>query len=112
MVVKMKNIIFHTAKSKALTPQKKIDPHNLPFTLNTAIGCLFGCRYCYVQGYPFNMHAKFGEEVKVKLWIAEQLNWEAVAEGGYSRCIYNLFRPNCKLVTTWFSEMKAPAAGK
>jgi len=22
------------------------------------------------------MHAKFGEEVKVKLWIAEQLNWE------------------------------------
>lgn len=69
-----KNIIFHDKPGKALTPQKKIDQHNFPFTLNTAIGCHFGCSYCYVRGFPFNLHAVFGEEVKVKLWIPDRLN--------------------------------------
>lgn len=69
-----KNIIFHEKPGKALTPQKKIDQHNFPFTLNSSIGCHFGCSYCYVQGFPFNLHAVFGEEVKVKLWIPDRLN--------------------------------------
>ncbi len=73
-IVVKKNVLFHTKKSKALNPQKKIDQHNLPFTLNTSIGCLFGCRYCFIQEPPFKWHAIFGQEVKVKLWIAEQLD--------------------------------------
>ena len=31
--------------------------------MNPTTGCLFGCRYCYLQGYPFNIHAKFGVEM-------------------------------------------------
>lgn len=69
-----KRISFHENPSKALTPQNKIDSHNLPFTLNTSIGCHFGCQYCYIQGFPFNLHAVFGEEAKVKLWIAAKLD--------------------------------------
>ena len=71
-----KRVIFHNSTGIALTPQKKIDSHNCPFTLNTVIGCHFGCRYCYLQGYPFNRHAEFPEEVKIKLWIAEKLDKE------------------------------------
>jgi DNA repair photolyase len=69
-----KNIIFHDKPGKALTPQKKVDRHNLPFTLNATIGCHFGCSYCYLQSFPFNLHTVFGEEVKVKLWIAQGLD--------------------------------------
>ena len=71
-----KRVIFQENGSKALNPQNKIDTHNLPFTMNSGIGCHFGCQYCYIQGFPFNRHAVFGEEVVVKLWIAEQLDHE------------------------------------
>jgi DNA repair photolyase len=71
-----KCVIFHEYKSKALTPQKKIDGHNFPFTLNAVIGCHFGCRYCYLQDFPFNRNTRFPEEAKVKLWIAEKLDKE------------------------------------
>jgi len=62
----------------ALTPQKKIDLFNFPFTLNMNIGCLYACRYCYLQGYPFSRFAEFGQEVKVKLWIPEKLDQELI----------------------------------
>jgi DNA repair photolyase len=71
-----KKVIFQETGSQALNPQNKIDSHNLPFTLNSSIGCHFGCQYCFIQGFPFRLHAVFGEEVKVKLWIAEQLDKE------------------------------------
>ncbi len=71
-----KTVIFHDKSGIALTKQTKIDSHNFPFTLNTGIGCHFGCRYCYLQGYPFNRHAKFPVEAKVKLWIADKLDKE------------------------------------
>ena len=70
-----KNIIFHDKVGKALTPQKKIDQHNLPFTLNTSIGCHFACSYCFLQK-PMFRHSAFGKEVKVKTWIPEKLNKE------------------------------------
>ena len=72
----MKKVIFHETSGKALTPQKKIDQHNSPFTLNTGMGCLFECKYCYLQNAPFKWHSDFGNEVKVKLWIAEKLDKE------------------------------------
>jgi len=71
-----KNVIFHNDVGDALTQQNKIDQHNLPFTLNASIGCHFGCQYCFIQGYPFSRHAVFGKEVKVKLWIADELDKE------------------------------------
>ena len=71
-----KKVIFQEKGTKALNPQNKIDSHNLPFTLNSSIGCHFGCQYCYIQGYPFNRYAVFGEEVKVKLWLPERLDRE------------------------------------
>jgi DNA repair photolyase len=72
----LRTVIFHDNPSIALTKQTKIDSHNFPFTLNTGIGCHFGCRYCYLQGYPFNRHAEFPVETKVKLWIADRLDKE------------------------------------
>ncbi|WP_054033638.1 SPL family radical SAM protein [Desulfatitalea tepidiphila] len=71
-----KTVIFHDKPGTALTKQKEIDSHNFPFTLNTGIGCHFGCQYCYVQGYPFNLQAEFPIEAKVKLWIADKLDKE------------------------------------
>jgi DNA repair photolyase len=71
-----KRIILHEKPGNALTPQKKIDQHNLPFTLNANIGCLFGCIYCYTQEFPFKLHTNFGEEVKVKNWLPEKLDLE------------------------------------
>ena len=65
---------FHSKKTKALAPQKKINSSNLPFTLNTTIGCLFSCSYCYLQNFPFSGHSKFGEEIFVKTWIPEKLD--------------------------------------
>jgi DNA repair photolyase len=67
---------LHEKPGNALTPQKKIDQYNLPFTLNATIGCLFGCIYCYTQGFPFSCHTDFGEEVEVKTWLPEKLNLE------------------------------------
>jgi DNA repair photolyase len=72
----MKKVIFQTINRKALNGQTKIDQHNSPFTLSIGIGCLFECRYCFLQKYFFNRHAEFGEEVKVKLWIANKLDKE------------------------------------
>jgi DNA repair photolyase len=70
-----KKVIFQEEKrNKALNPQNKIDTHNLPFTMNTGIGCHFGCQYCYIQGRIFSRRVVFGEEVLVKLWIPEVLD--------------------------------------
>lgn len=71
-----KKVIIHDKKGIALTRQTKIDQHNLPFTLNTAIGCLFECQYCYLQTPPYSWQSDFGEEVKIKIWIADQLDKE------------------------------------
>lgn len=71
-----KRILFHDSPGNALNRQKKIDQSNFPFTLNITMGCLFGCSYCYTQGFPFNMHTEFGKEVKVKTWLPDQLNKE------------------------------------
>lgn len=62
--------------TQALTPQKNIDTSNYPFTLNAVIGCLFGCSYCYLQGFPFNQHTDFGKEIKLKGWLPERLDTE------------------------------------
>ena len=69
-------IIIHKEVGQALTRQKKIDQHNFPFTLNATMGCLFGCRYCYLQGVPFSRHTNFGEQVKVKVWLPKKLDRE------------------------------------
>ena len=71
-----KQVIFQDKGSRILNPQNKIDSHNLPFTLNTSIGCHFGCQYCYIQGFPFNLQAVFGEEVKIKLYAPAKLDEE------------------------------------
>lgn len=71
-----KQVIFQETGSNALNPQKEIDSHNFPFTMNSGIGCHFGCQYCYIQGFPFSRYAVFGKEVKVKLWIPEALDGE------------------------------------
>lgn len=60
----------------ALSQQKVVDTSNYPFTLNTTIGCLFGCNYCYLQTHPFNLHTEFGKEIKVKAWLPERLDHE------------------------------------
>ena len=70
------NIIIQNYGNTALTKQKSVDMSNFPFTLNTNIGCLFGCNYCYLQTYPFNLHTDFGNEVKIKVWIPEKLDKE------------------------------------
>jgi len=69
-------ITIQTTGGIALTKQKSVDMSNFPFTLNTNIGCLFGCNYCYLQGFPFNLHTDFGNEVKIKAWLPEQLDTE------------------------------------
>ena len=46
-----------------LSKQKRINTFNFPFTMNPTTGCLFGCRYCYLQTFPFNNHTVFGEEM-------------------------------------------------
>ncbi len=71
----MKPVIhIQTKPGKALTPQKNIGINDFPFTLNVVIGCLYGCCYCYLQEFPFNLHTDFGKEIKVKAWIPEQLD--------------------------------------
>lgn len=37
---------------------------------------MFECEYCYLQNFPFKLHANFGEETKIKIWIPEQLDIE------------------------------------
>ena len=69
-----KIVELHNKPGRALLPQKKIDVNDFPFTLNTTIGCLFECAYCYLQNAPFNLHTDFGKEIKVKTWIPEKLN--------------------------------------
>ena len=46
-----------------LRKQNRINTYNFPFTMNPTTGCLFGCRYCYLQTGPFNLHAEFGKEM-------------------------------------------------
>jgi len=69
-------ITAHNTPGIALTPQKNIDMFNFPFTLNMNIGCLYACKYCYLQQFLFSKHAVFGEETKVKLWLPEKLDIE------------------------------------
>ena len=71
-----KRVIFHNKPTKALTPQKKIGDDGFPFSLNPTIGCFLECKYCYLQGYPFNRHVEFGKEVKVKTWMPGKLDKE------------------------------------
>ena len=72
-----KKVIIHEKEGTyALNPQKKIDQHNMPFTLNTSIGCLFECQYCYLQKGFYTSQSDFGKEVKIKVWIAGKLDKE------------------------------------
>jgi hypothetical protein len=59
-------VLGRLSKGPALARQKKINTYNFPFTLNTATGCMFSCRYCYLQAGFFAKHAKFGEEMILK----------------------------------------------
>ena len=69
-------IIIQNKVGSALTGQKSIDTSNYPYTLNTTIGCLFGCNYCYLQEYPFNKHTEFGKEIIIKAWLPDKLDQE------------------------------------
>ncbi len=69
-------VILHSRVGKALNPQKNIGVNDFPFTLNTVIGCLFNCRYCYLQNAPFKFHTEFGKEIKIKTWISDKLDKE------------------------------------
>ncbi len=69
-------IAIQTTGGTALTKQKSVDMSNFPFTMNTGIGCLYGCPYCYLQSFPFNLHTEFGNEIKIKAWLPEQLDLE------------------------------------
>jgi len=69
-------IHLQTKPEIALKKQKKIGINDFPFTLNTTIGCLFGCRYCYLQNAPYKWKTVFGKEVKVKLWLPNKLDRE------------------------------------
>lgn len=72
-----KKITFHERKGPCLTKQNmEKDPYEFPFTMNPYIGCFFSCKYCYLQGFPFRLHAEFGKEVKVKIWMPEKLDRE------------------------------------
>ena len=71
-----KQILMHDVNGTALTKQNMKDSYEFPFALNPTIGCLFGCKYCYLQQYPFNQWATFGEEVKVKTRLPETLDLE------------------------------------
>ena len=74
---KMNKIIeLQTKPGIALSKQKMIKMHAFPFSLNTNIGCLTACRYCYLQNAPFKWHTDFGNEIKVKTWIADKLDKE------------------------------------
>ena len=47
----MVEIVRRSRKSPVLTPSKIPCLHSLP-TINITQGCLLGCVYCYIQGYP------------------------------------------------------------
>ncbi len=64
------------AAGKILTEQSHIDPFNFPFTLNPVIGCLFGCKYCYLQEGWFSRQTKFGEEMLLKENLIPKLQSE------------------------------------
>ena len=68
-------ITFHDQKGTAFNRQKEYQ-NGTPFTANPYIGCLVGCRYCYIQGAPFKYHAEFGKEIKVKTWFPERVDAE------------------------------------
>jgi len=71
-----KIIELQTKPGIALNKQKMVEINAFPFSLNTNIGCLTQCRYCYLQNAPFKWHTDFGNEIKVKTWIAEKLDRE------------------------------------
>lgn len=59
--------------SDALAKQDNINTYNLPFTANPVTGCLFGCRYCYLQTSVFAKHSDFGKEMIVKTGFVDVL---------------------------------------
>ncbi len=67
-------IIEHSNKIKVLAEQRKIGMLDFPFTMNMNIGCFYACNYCYLQRKNFSRNTKFGEEVKVKLWLPDKLD--------------------------------------
>jgi len=71
-----KTIELQATPGTALSKQKMEKIHAFPFSLNTNIGCLTNCRYCYLQNAPFSWHTDFGNEIRVKTWIAEKLDKE------------------------------------
>jgi len=75
-------IHLQTKSGIALTKQTNIDINDFPFTLNTTIGCLYACCYCYLQNAPFKWHTDFGNEIKVKTWIPDKLDKELIKHKG------------------------------
>ena len=68
-------ITFNANTSYALREQKTWeDDYEFPFTCNPNIGCLYQCKYCYLQQTFFSRQAKFGEEVMVKSGIVRALD--------------------------------------
>ncbi|MDQ7815893.1 MAG: radical SAM protein [Melioribacteraceae bacterium] len=65
------NIILHETSSYGLRPQSKLGQYDFPFTLNSTVGCFFGCTYCYapfiVYGLKPNRKELFFNNVHVKL---------------------------------------------
>lgn len=65
------NVVLDDQSSRALNPQLKLGPHDLPFTLNPTSGCFHGCTYCYspiaVYFYARDRKERFFETVRVKL---------------------------------------------
>jgi DNA repair photolyase len=58
-----------------LAPQNLVN-ELYPFSLNTSVGCLFSCRYCYLQTRFWPKQTKFGHEIRIKEWIPKQLDKE------------------------------------
>jgi len=54
---------------------------NYPFSLNVTIGCLFSCKYCYLQSRFYKSQTKFGHEIRLKAWIPEKLDQELLKYG-------------------------------
>ena len=58
-----------------LAPQNVVK-ENYSFSLQATVGCLFACKYCYLQTRFRKGQTKFGEEIRLKAWIPNQLDRE------------------------------------
>lgn len=74
----MSDITFLQETSNKALNRPKVDiwQADFPFTLNTHIGCLFGCSYCYLQTPPFAFLTEFGKEVRIKTDLPQKLDRE------------------------------------